>query len=307
MTPEILVGMGGWVLPSFDGRFYPSQTGKGFRKLQYYSRFFDMVEVNATFYTTSLTPKQARQWLTDVAANKRFTFTVKLYQGFTHKFDATQEDAGAIHALLEPLVKAEKLGGLVLQFPYSFMRAKEREQYLLKLGKTFQSYMLFVEFRHDSWNHPDAFRFLKENKFRLINVDLPNIKRHMPMTGEAWGEEAYFRLMGRNKESWDRGGVPERYNYFYSAEELKGFFDRISAVKSSVRKVFVVFHNDPQANSAVNGFQLKHMIDTRKPLQVPEPLMKSFPDLAGIATAIPVASESTPLFTVRRKENSGSS
>jgi len=51
MKPEILIGMGGWMLPSFEGTFYPADAGKGFRKLQYYSRFFDMVEVNATFYT----------------------------------------------------------------------------------------------------------------------------------------------------------------------------------------------------------------------------------------------------------------
>ncbi len=300
MSPEILIGMGGWVLPSFDGKFYPAQTGKGFRKLEYYSRFFDMVEVNATFYTTSLTSKQTSQWLKDVEANKNFTFTVKLYQGFTHKFDATEGDAKAIHSLLEPLAKAEKLGGLVLQFPHSFVRTKEREDYLLKLANTFAYYALFVELRHDSWNHPEAFQLLRENNFGLINVDLPEIKRHMPMTSEAWGEEAYFRLMGRNKKAWDRGGMPERYKYFYSAEELKGFFGQISSVASSVKKVFVVFHNDPQANSAVNGFQLKHMIDPKKPLRVPETLMEPFPALASIAQAVPLEDRGT-LFTVRRK------
>ncbi|HEX9614707.1 MAG TPA: DUF72 domain-containing protein [Bacteroidota bacterium] len=280
MHSEILIGMGGWSLPSFDGRFYPAEQGKGFRKLEYFSRYFDLVEVNATFYTTSLSPVQARRWLVDVDQNKRFTFTVKLFQGFTHKYNATQADVKAVHALLEPLVAANKLGGLVLQFPHSFSRTREREEYLRKLAETFNSYVMFLELRHDSWNNAESLGFLKENNFRLVNTDLPAIKRHMPFTNEAWGETAYYRLMGRNEESWDEGGVQQRYKYFYSEAELRDILNRISSLKATVRKAFVVFHNDPEAHSPVNGFQLKHMADPKAVIKVPGPLMQSFPQLA---------------------------
>lgn len=279
MEPEILIGMGGWALPAFDGRFYPAEQAKGFRKLEYFSRYFDMVEVNATFYTTSLSPLQARRWLEDVGQNKNFMFTVKLFQGFTHKNNATLADEKAVRELLEPLAGANKLGGLVLQFPHSFSRTREREEYLRGLSAMFGSYVLFLELRHDSWNNPEVFDFLKENNFRLINTDLPAIKRHMPFTNEAWGETAYYRLMGRNKESWDEGGVQERYKYFYSEAELRDVLNRISSLKSTVRKAFVVFHNDPEANSPVNGFQLKHMADPKASIKVPGPLMQSFPQL----------------------------
>jgi Uncharacterized conserved protein len=77
-------------LPSFNRVFYPAKPEKGFRKLEYFSRFFDLVEVNSTFYNTSLSAAQAQRWLTDVGENQRFVFTVKLYRGFTHTFDATQ-------------------------------------------------------------------------------------------------------------------------------------------------------------------------------------------------------------------------
>ncbi len=279
--------MGGWSLPAFDGRFYPADQGKGFRKLEYFSRYFDLVEVNATFYTTALGPQQARRWLRDIEANKNFTFTVKLFQGFTHKYNASQSDAQAVKSLLEPLAESGKLGGLVLQFPHQFVRTEEREQYLKKLADAFGSYALFLELRHNSWNNPEVFVLLKEWGFRLINTDLPAIKHHMPFTNEGWGDTAYYRLMGRNKDSWDEGSVQERYKYFYSEQELKEVLERITSLKSTVKKAFVVFHNDPEANSPVNGFQLKNMADSKKIIHVPGPLMQTFPRLAEFSSVLP--------------------
>jgi uncharacterized protein YecE (DUF72 family) len=48
-SKRVSIGMGGWELPPFDGVFYPPKREKGFRKLEYFSRFFDFVEMNATF------------------------------------------------------------------------------------------------------------------------------------------------------------------------------------------------------------------------------------------------------------------
>jgi uncharacterized protein YecE (DUF72 family) len=45
-TGEVSIGMGGWELPPFQHVFYPAKQEKGFRKLEYFSRFFDLVEVN---------------------------------------------------------------------------------------------------------------------------------------------------------------------------------------------------------------------------------------------------------------------
>ena len=282
VSPEILIGMGGWMLPAFEGTFYPAEAGRGFRKLEFYSRFFDMVEVNATFYTLALSPEQIRRWIADVSANKNFVFTAKLYQAFTHKRTGTAQDAKMVHAMLDPLLKAGMMGGLVLQFPHSFLRSKANEEYLKKLSQTFGSFVMFVELRHDSWNHADMFQFLREHNLHLINVDLPAIKRHMPLTSEVWDGLAYFRLMGRNSVSWDKGGVQERYHYNYSAEELQDFVKRIETVQPLAQKTFVVFHNDPNANSAVNGFQLKHLIDRTKKIVVPGNLAEFSPQLKEI-------------------------
>jgi uncharacterized protein YecE (DUF72 family) len=202
--------------------------------------------------------------------------------------------------MLEPLLKAGVLGGLVLQFPHSFKRSKPGEEYLKKLSTTFGSFMMFIELRHDSWNHPEAFQFLLENKLHLINVDLPAIKQHMPLTNEASEGVAYFRLMGRNAASWDRGGVQERYRYNYSVEELEDFVKRIESIQRSAQKTFVVFHNDPNAHSAVNGFQLKHMIDPKRKIVVPDTLANVAPQLKRISNVEIVGQEQQLPLKIRR-------
>ena len=282
--PSTYIGMGGWQLDPFDGPFYPSNPPKGFRKLEFYSHFFDAVEVNATFYNTALNKKNSYQWLNDVSGNKAFLFTVKLFKGFTHSLDARQEDVVLVHRLLEPLAAEEKLGGLVMQFPYGFSFDRERRDHLVKLSRAFGSFPLFVEVRHNSWNTPATMDLLRTHDLHLVNVDLPAMKNHMPLTNVAWGGVTYLRLMGRNTQSWDSGPNSEkidgaRYHYRYSDEELQHLFKWISEMRSKGIKTFVVFHNDPQANSLVNGFQLRHLLEPDRKFTAPGNLLLKFPEL----------------------------
>jgi uncharacterized protein YecE (DUF72 family) len=277
ITNEILIGMGGWELPSFNHVFYPAKPEKGFRKLEYFSRFFDLVEVNSTFYNTSLSAAQAQRWLTDVSENRRFVFTIKLYRGFTHTFDATQNDALAVHRLLDPLRDAEKFGGLVIQFSSSFNKTSERQAHLIQLRTIFPEDPLFLDLRHISWNEQSFYQFCRENGFNLINVDLPRLAGHMPLNSLAWDNVAYFRMMGRNANAWNHPHSSDRYLYPYSEEEMQDFIQRIK--QANARKTYVVFHNDRQAYSLVNGRQVEHMLYPIKRLTAPTNLLAAFPHL----------------------------
>ncbi len=296
----IHVGMGGWDLEPFSKLFYPPRPKKGFRKLEYYSQFFDSVEVNSTFYNTSLNGGHVRQWLDDVSVNKRFVFTLKLYRGFTHTFDATKNDVRAVRTILEPLAAADKLGGLVIQFPFSFINTRERRLYLMQLGKVFQPYRLFVEVRHNSWNSPLMWNFFQENKMHLVNVDLPPLKNHMPFTALAWDGAAYFRMMGHNTEQWYHSERGDRYHYYYSQGELERLLSLIEHVRVASHSTYVVFHNDPEANSLVNGFQLRHMIRQRQRVLVPNNLVRAFPTLKEISAPVNVEH---PLFAEQERSS----
>lgn len=124
----IHVGTSGWSYPrgkgTWKGYFYPS--GK-INELEYYSQFFNTVEVNSSFYRPP-NPGFAENWVKRTPED--FLFTVKLWQKFTHPgmyAEATgkdasisPEDADLFHRSLEPLYRTGKLGALLAQFSPGF-------------------------------------------------------------------------------------------------------------------------------------------------------------------------------------------
>ena len=301
IDPPVHIGMGGWDLPPFENTFYPPAE-KGFRKLRYYSQFFDFVEVNATFYNEAFSAQQVSRWLEDVSHNHRFVFTVKLFKGFTHTYDAGRKEYLSVCRMLDQLGNDDRLGGLVVQFPTSFINTADRRRYIADLARAFKAYRTFVEVRHHSWNSPLMFNFFQESGVNLINVDLPPLQKHMPFLSNAWNGSSYFRMMGRNEESWNRPYrlepdgkhvVSERYRYTYSESELEDLAKSVSRVRREQNESFVVFHNDAIAKSLMNGFQLKRILSGMDVL-VPDRLIRTFPELKKISVSVNV---SHPLFS----------
>jgi uncharacterized protein YecE (DUF72 family) len=282
---QTYIGMGGWELEPFNKLFYPPKPKKEFRKLEYYSQFFDCVEINATFHTTSFTPVHARRWIADVSGNSNFMFTVKLFQGFTHTLDATMEDVRSVQKLLDVLASAGKLGGVLMQFPYNFTNLSERRKYLMQFSKVFKPYRVFVEMRHNSWNSPLMYNYFQENRLHLVNVDLPQVKQNMPFNAQAWNGAAYFRMMGRNPAYGEHTGS-ERNNYLYNERELEHLSYYVEKVKANGNTVFVVFHNEPEANSLKNGFQLRHLTRHKHRVLVPQNFVNNFPALKSISAEV---------------------
>jgi len=299
--PDVHVGMGGWDLPPFDRTFYPPSE-RGFRKLHYYSQFFDFVEVNSTFYNHDFSSAQVCRWLEDVSHNHRFVFTAKLFKGFTHTFDAGRKEFQSIRRLLDQLRRDDRLGGLVVQFPSSFVNTADRRRYIADLARAFSAYRIFVEIRHHSWNSPLMFNFFQESGVHLINVDLPPLQKHMPFLNNSWNGAAYFRMMGRNADAWNqpyrlepdgKHVVSQRYLYRYSESELHQLLEGVRQIRREGKESFVVFHNDPEAQSLLNGFQFKHMMSRRK-VFVPDRLEKLFPRIKEFSVSVNV---SHPLFS----------
>jgi uncharacterized protein YecE (DUF72 family) len=292
---DVRIGMGGWEIPSFNGTFYPSRRGKGFRKLEYYSRFFDMVEVNATFYNPSIPPSQSQHWLKDVERNESFIFTVKLFRGFTHTFDATKNDAAAIYRFLDPLRTEKKLAGLVVQFSSSFSVSDSRLEHLKRLRSIFPEDPIFLDLRHKSWDTDSVREFCREYGMNMINVDLPPLPHHVPFNSYSSNGMAYFRMMGRNRETWNGPGQKDRYLYSYTEEELTDLFQRIRKIRAD--RIYVVFHNDRQPFSIVNGRELGHKLQPEKRFLLPLKFLNNFPQLNSFCTAPEFADD---LFDVKK-------
>ena len=271
MPPEkgIYIGTSGWSYPkgegTWKGYFYP--PGK-INELEYYSQFFDTVEVNSSFYRPPETGV-VYNWARRVPAG--FLFTVKLWQKFTHPKmfqEATGEvaviarqDVDLFHRSLDPLAEAGKLGALLAQFPPSFKNDDYGRRTLGAVAGAFARYPLAVELRHRSWSDdPATAGFLRENKVAWVQIDEPkfstSVARELPVTADM----AYFRFHGRNAADWWTGDNETRYRYLYSAQEISGLAERVKAAGENARMLFAFFNNHWKAWAPRNAVDLKRAL-----------------------------------------------
>jgi uncharacterized protein YecE (DUF72 family) len=285
---EIRVGPAGWSYEDWAGIVYPARKPRGFHEAAYLAEFFDTIEVNTSFYQP-LRASHCWLWLERVAANPRFLFTVKLWQRFTHETGATADDERATRQGFDLLMGAEKLGAVLLQFPFSFHNTAENRAYLDSLLRRFREYPLVVEVRHATWNDKGFFELLHERGAGFCNIDQPVIGRSIKPSGRAISKSGvgYIRLHGRRYDTWftdDPLSPPEeRYNYLYSEEELEPWAGRIRKVAARTKSTFVITNNHFQGKAIVNALQLISLLTGNK-VKVPEPLRHHYPALEKIAS-----------------------
>jgi uncharacterized protein YecE (DUF72 family) len=283
---RILVGPAGWSYPDWKGILYPTRRGKGFHEATYLAEFFDAIEINTSFYHP-LKPDFAAQWIEHVAANPRFLFTAKLWQKFTHQDDATAEDVKIARAGFEILSVANRLGAVLLQFPFSFHNTAENLVRLNHILDDFGMYPLVVEVRHASWAKKEFYELLHRSGVGFCNIDQPVIGRSIRPSERVTSPIGYVRLHGRRYDTWfsdDPASPPsERYNYLYSEEELEPWAKRIEHVAENARTTFVVTNNHFEAKGIVNALQLIHLLSGNK-VKVPETLRSHYPQLEAIAS-----------------------
>jgi uncharacterized protein YecE (DUF72 family) len=278
----IRVGPAGWSYLDWNGIAYPRTRPRGFREPEYLARFFDVIEINTSFYQP-VRAETARSWAAQVGAHPKFQFTAKLWRRFTHDRDAGRDEERAVKAGLNPLAEAGKLGALLLQFPWSFKWTKENREYLGALAMQFLEYPLVLEVRHSSWNIAEAFQLLGELGVGFCNIDQPIIGRSLAPTAETIGAVGYVRLHGRNYNQWFAHSEPhERYNYLYRMDELEPWVERAQRVAGRAESTFVITNNHFEAKGVANALEVKALI-SGKPVAVPETMMARYPELESIA------------------------
>ena len=301
----VRVGPAGWSYPDWSGYVYPTHRSKGFHEATYLAGFFDTIEINTSFYQP-LRPDHAASWVDRVAANPAFLFTAKLWQRFTHDPSASTEDERAVRAGFDVLRDAEKLGAVLLQFPFSFHRTPETVSYLTSVLKRFADYPLVVELRHSSWQTKETLALLSEHRAGFCNIDQPVIGHSLKPSAESTSQIGYVRLHGRRYDTWfsDDPTTPshERYNYLYSLEELDPWVARIRTIQKHTRNIFVVTNNHFQGKAVVNALQLIGILTGNK-VKVPEPLRQHYPALERIASQMPAEPTLFPLGSPATKKS----
>ena len=269
---EIYIGTSGWSYPKGEGTWNGYFYSKGkIDELEYYSQFFKTVEINSSFYRPP-NKGYVYNWVRRVT--KDFLFTVKLWQKFTHPKmykEATgedavinQEDIDLFQDSIEPLVKYNKRGALLAQFPPSFKNDSIGQKILTGVVRKFGQYRLAVELRHRSWSDDaNIAALLSENNVAWVQIDEPKFKtsvaKEVPLTSDV----AYFRFHGRNAEMWWNGDNETRYQYLYSPKEIEELAEKVKIAAGKTKLLFAFFNNHWQAYAPRNAN------DMIKALQLP--------------------------------------
>jgi len=290
----IRVGVAGWDYEDWKGPVYPAPARRGFDPLVWLSGFFDLIEVNSTFYRPAAAAT-ARSWLARAEGRPDFRFTAKVWRRFTH--ERTPFSKGEVRAAregLDLLAEAGRLGAALLQFPWSFRRDEANRAWLRAVTGALQGLPLVLEVRHASWNVPELYASLLAQGIGFVNLDQPLFRGSLGPSAVATAQVGYVRIHGRNARDWFRQDATrdERYDYLYSPDELRPWAERARAIADSPRvtDVHVVTNNHFAGQEVVNALQLRSMVEGRR-VEAPETLFRDFgPELEPFAT--PVASPS---------------
>jgi uncharacterized protein YecE (DUF72 family) len=287
------VGTGGWEHEVFDSCFYPHERASSADKLNFFARYFQAVELRATFWDDSLTAADAREWIGAVQDAPGFLFNVKLHSAFTHDRSLRPDLTRSVRGVLQELSRHNRLGSLLVQFPYSFTNTGTNRHHIIRIAEVFRGFPLHAEFRHQSWNQEGLVTFLREHSLGVVGADMPRVRQYMPFITAVCGESAYLRLHGRNEKGWLLNGYDSRYDYQYNTREIREITRRLRSLETRCRTVMVICNNNTGGKSLPLAFQLLAAIREGKPVAVPPGTLRAFPFLSSIASP---SSGGTPLL-----------
>ncbi len=288
----IRVGVAGWSYEDWIGPVYPAPLPRSVDTLAYLAACLDCIEINSTFYRPP-SPAAAASWVRRTEALPNFTFTVKLWQRFTHERAAENfdRDVGRVLEGVAPLAEAGKCGALLVQFPWSFKRTQENAAWLKRVAEAFSDLRPVVEVRHDSWNRASVLDWLERHHVGVVAIDQPLFAHSIAPQALHTGPVGYVRLHGRNRENWFREDAAtfERYDYLYSEEELDPWIARIREIAGDSAETFAITNNHYRGQAVVNALQIRAAL-LGESVAAPDVLRQAYPQLERITHPSPFAS-----------------
>ncbi|HET9013540.1 MAG TPA: DUF72 domain-containing protein [Gemmatimonadaceae bacterium] len=200
MTGHVRIGTQGWNYDAWVGPFYPVGTRPA-DYLTVYSRAFDTVEVDSTFY--AIPPvRTVRGWYDRTPHG--FTFALKLPQEITHERRLRDADDLANEFYDRARELGEKLGPVLIQLGPDFGPVELPA--LAKLLPTLPQDIRFsVEFRHRGWIQDGVLALLAEHGVGLTLSDARWIprKQMLALAARPTAKFLYVRWMGANRDIVD--------------------------------------------------------------------------------------------------------
>ena len=234
------IGCSGFHYRDWRGKFYPEDlTQKNW--FDYYTRFFDTVELNVTFYRF---PQLSflQNWYNKSPAH--FRFSVKAPKAITH-FKQFHDSTRMITDFYETINEGlkEKLGPVLFQMPPRFSYDEERLELIIKnLDPSFNN---VAEFRHDSWWRQDVYKTLADHNITFCGMSHPTLTDDVIINTSS----VYYRFHG----------VPNLYRSPYSKDFLQKVTDVVKQ-NSRVREGWFYFNNDYDAVGVRNAQEMEELV-----------------------------------------------
>ena len=201
MTNKLHIGTMGWSYNFWANNFYPPNT-KPENFLQEYSKHFNTLEVNSSFYRVPST-STIKNW--DDQTKSNFLFSIKAPQKITHG-KLAEENSDYLDFFLNNIsILGSKLGPILFQFPPRFKSEKfdSLKNFISILPK---KYRITFEIRNKTWFIDRFYQLLDENKIALVMGDSPWTTKLEKVTSEF----IYFRWEGNRKQIKGNIGIVEK-------------------------------------------------------------------------------------------------
>jgi uncharacterized protein YecE (DUF72 family) len=157
---RVRFGPAGWSYADWQGVLHPHPRPRSYQPVRTLADLFDTIEVNVTFYR-DVSWRQLVQWVDLVRERPAFRWCFKLNRRLSHRGEIP--GAEVLTAAMEafaPVREAERLGALLLQFPWSVRQTPDTRRRLEGLFEAARrsGWPLVVELRHESWGYdPPSF------------------------------------------------------------------------------------------------------------------------------------------------------
>jgi uncharacterized protein YecE (DUF72 family) len=254
----LYLGTSGFSYNDWVGEFYPRGLARR-DWLNHYTREFNALELNSTYYAI---PKLSILEAMIRKTGEGFLFSVKANQEMTHQRQQDSQVFQAFVDMLQPFIDAGKLGCVLAQFPFSFYANRQNLNYLELVRERMKDIPIVIEFRNVQWLKPEVFDWLRKHNLGFCCVDEPQLPNLLPPLAEVTSEIGYVRFHGRNVAKWwQHQHAYERYDYTYSADELKEWLPRIAKLNSLATKTFIFANNHWRGQSVSTIRQLRMMLD----------------------------------------------
>lgn len=214
LPENLLIGTSSWSSSDWLGSFYPANLKPG-QFIEAYARRFRAVEIDSTYYSIP-SPHVVARWRERTPPG--FVFTAKIPGVITHE-KVLKDCQAELTAFLNTIeLLGDRLGPLLLQFPYFNRNVFPSREPFEKLLKPFlqalpKEFKFALEIRNKNWLSWDFLELLRDHSvaFALVaQAWMPRIDTLAKALDLLTADFAYVRFIGDRKgieaktKKWDK-------------------------------------------------------------------------------------------------------